>query len=492
MIDTAPPPAAPPPMSPALLIAAAACFAPPAGPPGELSGGPAVNAAPIDVERFTPGEWPMFRGPNGQGVGYGTLPADLIRDENLRWSVEVPGRGWGSPVVANGPDGRATIYLPTATPDGTEMDVLAHDLATGERKWLRKLFRVAEPDFTHPTNTYASCTPVATDEAIFAHFGKYGTARLDPQNGHLVWSRRDFECDHFRGPASSPLLVQVDGLSPRLIVPFDGVGEDDQYVVALDAATGETLWRYDRPGLDAFIPDKRKAYGTPVLSEWDGEPVVVTTGANATVALDPADGTPVWRAEHGGMNSGSAPQLFPEQLGGAGPAVLVTTGDAPTALAVLEPGVKKVGDDDHTFTPPAVGWQSTRSAPKRTTPVLLFGGQFVTVDDDGVAALILSDSPVTGPGGGGWEVESRVRLGDSYWSSPVSAGPVFTFGKEGTAATLGTAIEGGSATAPIVLRVLHKEKLDEGVWATPALAGGGLVLRTERTLRFYHPGGKPE
>ncbi|MEM9701604.1 MAG: serine/threonine protein kinase, partial [Planctomycetota bacterium] len=42
---------------------------------------------------LTPGEWPMFRGPNGAGVGADPLPADLIRPENLRWQTDVPGRG---------------------------------------------------------------------------------------------------------------------------------------------------------------------------------------------------------------------------------------------------------------------------------------------------------------------------------------------------------------------------------------------------------------
>ena len=477
MIDTAPFPAAAPPMLPALLIAAAACFAPPAGPPGELPGGPEVNAAPIDVETFTPGEWPMFRGPNGQGVGADPLPADLIRDKNLVWQVEVPGRGWGSPVVADGPDGRATIYLPTATPDGTEMDVLAHDLATGERKWLRKLFRNSEPDFTHPTNTYASCTPVATEEAVFAHFGKYGTARLDPQNGHLVWSRRDFECDHFRGPASSPLLVQVDGLSPRLIVPFDGVGEDDQYVVALDAATGETLWRYDRDSsIQKLIPDRRKAYGTPVLAWIGGQPTVVSTGADATVGLNPATGERLWRVVHGGMNSGSAPVAVPPLApldggygGGAGPVtVVVTTGGSPDAVVRLGPS--------------GTVWTSGQSVPKRNSP-LLFGKELLTVDDDGIAAL---RSLRTG------DILSRLRLNDDVWSSPVSTGPTaFVFGKDGLAAAFEVSTSDEAAAEPR-LKVVEKRALDEGVWATPALAGGGLVLRTERTLRFYHPEGKPE
>ena len=484
-------------LAPLLL---AACLAPPDGPPGELPGGPEVNAAPIDVERFTPGEWPMFRGPNGQGVGADPLPADLIRDEDLVWKVEVPGRGWGSPVVADGPQGK-TVYVPTATPDGGEMDVLAYDLATGERRWLRKLFRVAEPDFTHPTNTYASCTPVATEEAVFAHFGKYGTARLDPQNGHLVWSRRDFECDHFRGPASSPLLVQVEGLSPRLVVPFDGV--DEQYVVALDAETGETLWRYDRPGLEALIPDKRKAYGTPVLAEFDGEPVVITTGANETVGLDPENGGVIWRAEHGGMNSGSVPLLFRSPLGIAakadgfssiGDAAIVTTGDAPTALVLLAPTIKSSGEPrDLAAIPPAEKWRTAQAAPKRTSPVAA-GGFVWTIDDGGVLAgrwppdlMELPDSPLPD----GSEIEARARLGDSFWASPVAAGPLFAFGKGGTAVAVTAMLVGASIEGRVQLS-MKKTMLDEGVWATPALAGGGLVLRTEHTLRFYHPDRKPE
>ena len=182
-------------MTAAPLLAALALLAPPGGSPGEP---------------LTPGEWPMFRGPNGSGIGADPLPADLIREGNLVWRVDVPGRGWASPVVADGPGGK-TVYVATAEEDGTTQSVLAYDLATGAERWNRVLFLNESPDFCHPTNTYASCTPVATAGAVFAHFGKYGTARLDPADGHTVWERRDLKCDHFRGPASSPLLVQGRG-----------------------------------------------------------------------------------------------------------------------------------------------------------------------------------------------------------------------------------------------------------------------------------------
>ena len=422
----------------------------------------AALLAPPEAETLTPGEWPMFRGPNGSGIGADPLPADLIREENLVWKVEVPGRGWGSPVVADGPEGK-TVYVPTAAPDGREMSVLAYGLATGDRRWTRVLFTPEEPDFCHPTNTYASCTPVATAEAVFAHFGKYGTARLDPADGHTVWERRDLECDHFRGPASSPLLVQGEGITPRLVIPFDGI--DEQYVVALDAATGETLWRYDRPGLDGLIPDKRKAYGTPMLATSRERPAVITTGAAETAALDPASGAPLWRVDHGGMNSGSVPQELAPPNGGA-TGLLVTTGDAPTAAVLL--------DADPDARRPRFGkrWETVRAVPRRSTPLVLRGVP-LSFGDDGIAAL---HAPLDG------SISGRTRLDDSFWSSPVAAGEtVFICGKGGAAFAFDLAAERFAPT--------NVAALDDGVWATPALAGGGLVLRTEHTLRFYKPGG---
>ena len=149
---------------------------------------------------------------------------------------------------------------------------------------------------------------------------------------------------------------------------------------------------------------------------------------------------------------------------------LVTTGDSPTSVVALRPNTERSSSDD------AILWSSNMAAPRRTTPLLTPAGVF-TVDDDGVAALTANSRG---------DVLDRVRLSDAYWSSPVRAGEtIFTFGKEGTAATLTTTDVGD-------LKVADERTLDEGVWATPALAGGGLVLRTEHTLRFYHPDGAPK
>src|SRR6266481_2180321 len=81
----------------------------------------------------------------------------------------------------------------------------------------------------------ASPTPAVEEGRLYVHFGSTGTACLDTRTGKTLWQRRDLRCDHFRGPASSPILYR-----DLLIVNFDGF--DVQYVVALDKATGRTVW----------------------------------------------------------------------------------------------------------------------------------------------------------------------------------------------------------------------------------------------------------
>ena len=44
--------------------------------------------------------WPQFRGPNGAGVADdATLPVTWSATEHVAWTVDLPGRGWSSPIV---------------------------------------------------------------------------------------------------------------------------------------------------------------------------------------------------------------------------------------------------------------------------------------------------------------------------------------------------------------------------------------------------------
>lgn len=185
-------------------------------------------------------EWPDDRGPRCDGTALGAeLPLRWSEEENVRWKTEVHGRGWSSPVVLG-----ERIWVTTATPEGSALSVLAIDLATGAVLVDQVLFRIESPERRHALNSYASPSPVVADGRVFGSYGTYGAACLDAETAEIVWQRRDLDCDHIEGPGSSPFLYEG-----RLFLNVDG--GDPQYVAALDAESGETLWRTERSRGDA-------------------------------------------------------------------------------------------------------------------------------------------------------------------------------------------------------------------------------------------------
>lgn len=209
--------------------------------------------------------WPARNGPFGTGCAAPAEAAgvplawDEASGKNVAWKRDLEGFGHSTPVVGHG-----RIWLTAATADGREQFVYAIDAHSGDVLEHRRLFENAEPEpLGNEVNTYASPTAVLEHDAVYVHFGSYGTARLDPGTADVVWERRDLPCRHFRGPGSSPVVW-----GDLLILTFDGI--DQQYVTALDKRTGATVWRTDRstdyhdlgpdgkPQLDG---DYRKAYG---------------------------------------------------------------------------------------------------------------------------------------------------------------------------------------------------------------------------------------
>ena len=44
-------------------------------------------------------DWTRFRGPNGTGIRESDVPTEFGIDNNLKWKLELPGRGVSSPIV---------------------------------------------------------------------------------------------------------------------------------------------------------------------------------------------------------------------------------------------------------------------------------------------------------------------------------------------------------------------------------------------------------
>ena len=385
--------------------------------------------------------WPQFRGPDGNGSSDAQgLPLRWSETENVKWKTAIHGRGWSSPVVWGN-----QIWMTTATEDGHEQFAVCVDRESGKILRDIHLFHNEKLQITNPLNSYASPTPVVEDGRVYVHFGVYGTACLDTASGDVLWTRRDIDCDHFRGPGSSPVLV--DGL---LVFHMDGI--DVQYVIALDKTTGKTVWKTNRStDYGDRQGDFRKAYSTPLPIEFGGRRQLICVGAVETMAYDPATGKELWKVRHEGFSNTSRPVF------GCG-LVFVSAGPGTQQLWAVRP------DGDGEVTASHVVWKLRKNVPQKPSPVLVDDLLYL-VNDGGIASCVEAK---TG------KIVWQHRLGGQFSASPIAAeGRIYLFPHDGPATVIATGRE---------YKRLAVNKLDAGFMASPAVAGKAIFLRTKTHL----------
>jgi outer membrane protein assembly factor BamB len=411
--------------------------------------------------------WPGFRGPTADGhADSKNLPTTWSEKENVVWKTAIHGKGWSSPVVLGNQVWVTTAdeVLASQTPapkkgappanpvKEVSFFAVCVDRESGKVTHDVKLFTEQNPAYCHPFNSYASPTPFVEEGRLYAHFGSHGTWCVDTTTGKVLWERRDLKCDHFRGPASSPVVY-----GNLLYLIFDGF--DLQYVCALDKATGKTVWKTDRGiryGTDNG--DYKKAYATPALFEVGGRNLLVCPSAECTIAYDPKTGAELWRVSHGGMNGSARPVMGNGLL-------YLTSGHNGKLLAVkadAKPGA------DGMLPKEAVVWQATRNVPTRPS-ILLDGTLIFTVSDNGIASCL---DALTG------KAHWSERLDGEFSASPVLAGGrVYYCNQIGK-----TFVVAASKTFNVVAENRLGEDKDAGFMASPAVAGDALYLRTKGHL----------
>lgn len=395
----------------------------------------AVTTAKLSAEN-----WPEFRGPSANGHAVGDLPLQWSETKNVRWKIDIHDRGWSSPVIW-----KDQIWLTTATRDGKKMYAVCVNKNTGKIEHDLLLLENKEPRFCHPTNSYASPTPVVEEGRVYVHFGSYGTFAINSATGETLWSRKDLPCDHWRGPGSSLMLYD-----DKLYVPFDGY--DLQYMVAFDKTTGKTVWKKDR-NIDYHSDngDHRKAYCTCIAVEEGGRKQIISPSAYDTISYDPQTGEELWRVKHGGMNAASRP-VYADGI------VYIVIGDAgPTLYAVKTDGSGDVTDTH-------VAWSMKAGGPKRPSPILTNGLLFY-VTDDGVANCVDAKT-----GKNHW----KKRLAGKFRSSPILANDrVYYFDLDGKSSVVKASRE---------FALLAENHLESGCQASAAVSGDALFVRTVKSL----------
>lgn len=405
--------------------------------------------------------WPGFRGPTADGHSPSkTAPTKWSEKDNVAWKTEVHGKGWSSPVVLGEQVWVTTSdeVLDTEPPKkkggppanpvkAVHLFAVCADRASGKVLHDLKLGTVEKPQYCHPFNSYASCTPFLEGGRLYAHFGSLGTYCVDTATGKTLWSRLDLKCDHFRGPGSS---VAVYGDLVYLILD----GADLQYVIALDKKTGETKWKTDRKikyGPGPGDGDHKKGYATPALLKLAGKDSLVCPSAECTIAYDPATGEEQWRFAHGGMNGALRPFT--------GNGLLYATSGHNGKLFALKPDTLK-GE----VPKEAVVWQAAKGVSVRPSPILV-GDLLLMVSDNGIATCL---DAATG------KQHWSERLDGEFSASPVCAnGNVYFCNQIGKTFVV---------KADKTYSLLAENRLDGGFMASPAVVGDQLFLRTKTHL----------
>ena len=383
-------------------------------------------------------DWPQFRGPTGQGhAPDAAVPLEWSETENVTWKTPVAGRGWSSPVIA---DGRVWLTTAATDPsDGSSLRLLAYDVETGDNTLDVEVFGSDETYLLNPKNSFASPTPVLdpNGERVYVHFGASGTAAVSTA-GDVLWRTR-FPYISQHGNGGSPILH--DG---RLVVSIDGY--DTAYLVAVDARTGEERWRSTRRD------PVSQAYSTPILIRVGDRDQIVNVSAFRTTGHDPETGREIWRVRYPNGFSN-----VPRPIYGHGLVYLSTGFQTPTLLAVR-------ADGDGDVTRSHIAWRLRRGAPLTPSPILV-GDELYVVTDFGIATCV---DALTG------DIHWQQRLGGNHSASPVFVGGRIYFqNEEGVTTVLAPGPE---------FRVLARNRIDGYTLASMAVSDDALFIRTDTHL----------
>ena len=404
--------------------------------------------------------WPQWRGPHGTGVAtHADPPVQWSETSNIKWKVEIPGRGSASPVIWGD-----RLYLLTAIPAGKQgadshqplggvqprvahlYKVLAIDRATGKTVWERTAREEVPHEASHQDNgTWASASAATDGQHVIASFESRGIYCYD-MNGTLVW-QKDLGDKRMRnefGEGSTPGLH-----GNTLVVVWDHFVKGESFVVALDKRNGNELWRQKRDEIDTWA--------TPLIVEHDGRAQVILSGMNRLRSYDLTTGQIVWETAGLTMNP------IPSPVYGDG-MVFATSGFRGNSLKAIRLAGAK---GDITATGHVV-WTLDRDTPYVPSPLLYDGILYILKTNNGLLSAF--DAKTGKPH---FQVQ-RLEKAPNVFASPVgAAGRVYIPGRDGTTVVLkhGPTFE-----------VLAENTLDDGFDASPAAVDRELYLRGYRYL----------
>ncbi len=446
-------------------------------------------------------DWPQFRGINAAGVAQTSRAPEKLAPENLLWRTPVPA-GHSSPILVG-----ERLFLTAVDDEGLWTYCL--ERASGKVLWRRQAPRDRKSRH-HKMNNAAASTPASDGASIFVFFADFGLIAY-ALDGEEKWRLALGPFDNGAGLSASPILA-----GGKLVFAADG--NTGSYLLAVDAANGEMLWKAERS-------EFTRGFSTPILHEPSGGPKeIILPGAFQVASYSLDRGEKLWWANgvcwqtktvavaspthvyvHCWAAGGDKPPAEPLPTWATVRAEHDVDGDGVIARgeAFLEKMRRKfnsydldkdgvVGERDWAYarnkhasrnalmavrlggrgdvTDTRVEWVHKKFLPNVPSPLLLDGVIYMVKDGGIFSSVDASDGKTLKVG----------RLGEAlgkYFASPVSAdGKVYLLDADGVATVV---------RAERDWRILYQRDFGEGVNSTPAIAGGRVYIRSHEAVYCF-------
>jgi outer membrane protein assembly factor BamB len=318
--------------------------------------------------------------------------------------------------------------------------VVGLDFETGRILWQTPVFSGPAEQKWH-ASTYATPTPTTDGEHVIAYFG-HGIASVD-FDGRLEWRKMfpGYSRSTRYGAGASPIIT---GDSVVLVREREEnqVGPPS-WLAAFDKTSGDRLWHVEPA-------EAHDSYTTPMAVPASTGPQVLTASWHALVAYDAGSGDRLWSLEY-------PMEQMVASLSRDGDKLALTGG-------VYGEKTLMVVDLDSEGLAPEILWQTHKGVATIASPVL-YDGMLFAVTTPGI--LYCHDAE-TG------EVLWKKRLEGEYFTSLVAGdGKVYATSTDGATTVVAAEPE---------LRSIAVNELGGRVYASPAIAGGSLLIRTSQSL----------
>jgi outer membrane protein assembly factor BamB len=409
--------------------------------------------------------WPQWRGPSGQGTSdEKNLPTEWSTTKNIKWKTPIAGRGHSSPIVWGN-----KIFLTTAIegalvpgakavkhmypegeflhPDSVGADhkhqfkVICINRETGKILWEQTAFEGTPYDDRHRKSSFAAATPATDGKYVYAYFGTEGLYAYD-MKGKLAWKADLGKIGTVgMGTGTSPILYEN-----VVIVQADEEFGEKSFIVGLDKKTGKEVWRTPRKTIEV-------SWSTPLLVRTAKRAELITTGSEAIVAYDPANGKELWR--HKGVDSNAIPSPV------ANSELVFISAGFPEKIAMA---IAMGGSGDLTD---KVVWKYAKGTAYVPSPILYGDYLYLTTDRGILTCLDARTGEVKYEGG-------RVPVPATFTASPIAfEGKILMTSEDGDTFV----IKAGPKH-----EIIGTNTVGEPVYASPAVADGNIFIRGEKSL----------